>query len=201
MPLEIDQAVEHIQHLDLFEIRGRDNDQRKILRIVGKYFPAKVVSVESVKKYLEKYIFPELEEEPFSIVYFNARVEKKDNFPGISALKSINDAIPVKVRNNLQAVYFVHPGLHSRLFLATFGRFIFTGGLYGKFKYISWLTYLRQHVRRNQIEIPEFVQDHDRHLELRPTIEYCLEIEHPRPRCSLIQSDSAFDVYSMRCIA
>ncbi|KAL3525213.1 hypothetical protein ACH5RR_013585 [Cinchona calisaya] len=183
-------------------IRGRDKHNRKILRIIGKYFPGKVASVESVKQYLIENIFPELKEEAFSIVYFNADVEKSQNFAGISALKSIYDAIPIKVRDNLQAVYFVHPGIQSRLFLATFGRFIFTGGLYGKLKYISRLDYLWVHVKRMEIEIPEFVYDHDQDLEYRPMIDFDsgLEGEHPRARCAL-HLDSPMESYSSRCIS
>lgn len=89
---------------------------------------ATLVGVEGVKKYLEKKVYPELEDEPFSIVYFNAHVDKSQNFPGISALRAIYDSIPIKLRDNLKAVYFVHPGFQSRFFLATFGRFFFSCG-------------------------------------------------------------------------
>lgn len=81
-----------------------------------------------MKKYLEEKIFPELEKHPFAVVYLHTDVEKSDDFVGISALRSIYDAIPTKVRDNLEAMYFVHPGLQARLFLATFGRFLFSGG-------------------------------------------------------------------------
>ena len=86
------------------------------------------MSTEVLNKYLEKKIFANLKDKPFSVVYVNTGVQRNENFPGISTLRSIYDAIPITVRDNLEAVYFVHPGLQSRLFLATFGRFIFTGG-------------------------------------------------------------------------
>lgn len=86
------------------------------------------MSTEVLNKYLEEKIFANLKDKPFSVVYVNTGVQRNENFPGISTLRSIYDAIPINVRDNLEAVYFVHPGLQSRLFLATFGRFIFTGG-------------------------------------------------------------------------
>lgn len=86
------------------------------------------MSVDGVNKYLEDKIFPELEKRSFSVLYVHTDVEKSQNFPGISALRSFHDAIPATVINNLQAVYFLHPGLQSRLFLATFGRFMFSSG-------------------------------------------------------------------------
>lgn len=81
-----------------------------------------------MKKYLEEKIFPQLGEKPFSVVYVHTNVQRSENFPGISTLRSIYEAIPVNVKESLEAVYFVHPGLQSRLFLATFGRLLFTGG-------------------------------------------------------------------------
>ena len=87
-----------------------------------------MLSVEVVRKYLEERVFPRLGKKPFSVVYVHSGVQRSENFPGISALRSIYEAIPANVKENLEAVYFVHPGLQSRLFLATFGRFLFTGG-------------------------------------------------------------------------
>nr|GMD54870.1 ganglioside-induced differentiation-associated protein 2 [Ipomoea batatas] len=139
------------------------------------------MSVDAVTKYLEKNILPELEDQPFSVLYLHAGVEKSENFPGISGLRAIYDSIPIAVRENIEAVYFVHPGLQSRLFLATFGRFIFAGGIHGKIKYVSRVDYLWEHLRRKEVELPEFVYDHDEYLEYRPMIGYGLEgDDHPR---------------------
>ena len=81
-----------------------------------------------LNKYLEEKIFPRLGRKPFAVLYVHTGVQRSENFPGISALRAIYDAIPVNVRDNLQEVYFLHPGLQSRLFLATCGRFLFSGG-------------------------------------------------------------------------
>lgn len=83
--------------------------------------------MDVLKKYLEDEIFPSLGETPFSVVYVNTGVNRGDNFPGILALRSIYEAVPVKIRANLDSIYFLHPGFQSRLFLATFGRLIFPG--------------------------------------------------------------------------
>ena len=91
-------------------------------------FIGRCASVETVKKYLEEKVYPKLEKKPFSVVYVHTGVQRSENFPGISALRSIYDGIPMEVKDNLQTVYFVHPDLQARLFFATFGRFLFTGG-------------------------------------------------------------------------
>ncbi|XP_059623405.1 uncharacterized protein LOC132266530 [Cornus florida] len=189
-----------IDKLQIFKIKGRDKQGRKILRILGKFFPARIVSVDAVKKYLEEKIFPKLEKRAFSVVYVHTDVERCENFPGISALRLIYESIPINVMSNLQAVYFLHPGLQSRLFLATFGRLMFSGGFYGKLKYVSRLDYLWEHVRRNEIEVPDFVYDHDEELEYRPMMDYGLESDHPRVY-GAPAVDSTVPTYSMRCIS
>ncbi|CAK9142797.1 unnamed protein product [Ilex paraguariensis] len=189
-----------IDKLHVFKIQGRDKCGRKILRILGKLFPARVVSVDVLKKYLEEKIFPELEGKPFAVVYVHTDVEKCESFPGISALRSIYDAIPINVRQNLETVYFVHPGLQARIFLATFGRFMLAGGLYGKLRYVRRVDYLWDHIRRNEIQIPDFVYNHDEDLEYRPMMDYNLESDHPRVY-GAPEVDSPVAMYSMRCIS
>ncbi|GMY11142.1 ganglioside-induced differentiation-associated protein 2-like [Fagus crenata] len=191
---------ELIEKLEIFKIKGKDKRGHKLLRIIGKFFPGRSVSVEIVKKYLEEKIYPKLKEKPFSVVYVHTGVQRSENFPGISALRSIYEGIPIEVKENLEAVYFVHPGLQARLFLATFGRFLFSGGLYGKLKYVNRLDLLWEHVRRNEIEIPEFVNDHDEDLEYRPMMDYGLESDHPRVY-GAPAVDSPVSMYSMRCIS
>ncbi|KAK9165019.1 hypothetical protein Scep_000210 [Stephania cephalantha] len=175
-----DQHQKLIDKLQIFKVRGRDKRGHKILLVVGKFLPARIVSAESLNKYLAEKIFPKLGDRPFSVVYVHTNVERTENFPGISGLRAIYDAIPTAIKENLESVYFLHPGLQARLFLATFGRFLFSGGFYGKLKYVTRLEFLWDLVRRNEIEIPEFVYDHDEALEYRPMMDYGLESDHPR---------------------
>ncbi|KAL3845367.1 hypothetical protein ACJIZ3_002770 [Penstemon smallii] len=95
---------ELIKKLEIFKIQGRDKRGNPVLQIIGKHFPGKVVNVEGVKKYLEDEIFPCLGEHRFSVVYVHTGVKRGDNFPGISTLKSIYEAIPLKVKENLEAI-------------------------------------------------------------------------------------------------
>lgn len=188
-----------LEKLQVFKIQGRDKRGRQVLRIIGKYFPARMVSVEVLKSYLEKMIYQKLGERPFSVVYIHTGVQRSENFPGISALRSIYDAIPISIKDNLEAVYFLHPGVQSRLFLATFGRFLFSGGLYSKLKYLNRLEFLWEHVKRKEMEMPEFVYDHDDDLEKRPVMDYGMESDHPRVYTAPV--DPSASMYSMRCIA
>ncbi|KAJ6931304.1 hypothetical protein NC652_014728 [Populus alba x Populus x berolinensis] len=54
-------------------------------------------------------------------------VQRSENLPGISTLRSIYEDIPIKVKNHLESIHFLHPGLQEWLFLATLGHFLFSG--------------------------------------------------------------------------
>ncbi|KAK3224426.1 hypothetical protein Dsin_011451 [Dipteronia sinensis] len=199
-PISDSDQEQLISKLDIFKIHGKDKRGFKILRIVAKNFPGRVLSVQVLKKYLEEKVYPRLARKPFSVLYLHTGVQRSENFLGISALRSVYDSIPVNVKDNLRTVYFLHPGLQARLFLATFGRFFFDGGLYGKLKYVNRVDYLWEHVRRNEVEIPEFVIDHDEDLEYRPMMDYGLESDHPRVYGAPAVDSPALSTYSTRCI-
>ncbi|KAI5668783.1 hypothetical protein M9H77_18636 [Catharanthus roseus] len=199
--LSLSEQEKLIDKLEIFTIKGRDKHGVTILQIIGKFFPARTITVEALNKYLAEKVYPRLAERPFSVVYVHTQVNRAENFPGLSRLRSIYEAIPNKVRDNLETVYFLHPGLQSRLFLAIFGSLLFGGGLYWKVKYVNRLDLLWDKVRRKEIEIPEFVYEHDKELENWPVMDYGLESDHPRGHVSPPMLDSALQVYSMRCIA
>ena len=60
--------------------------------------------------------------------------------------------------------------------------------LYWKLKYINRLEFLWDYIRKGQIEIPDFVYDHDDELEDRPLMDYGVETD-------------PFQVYDMPAIA
>ena len=81
-----------------------------------------------------------------------------------------------------------------------FGVVIGYGRLYGKLRYISRVDYLWEHVRRNEVEMPEFVYDHDDDLEFRPMMDYGQESDHARVYAGAAV-DSSVSSFSMRCIS
>lgn len=70
----------------------------------------------------------ELSEGPFCIVYIHSTVQKEDNSPGVSILRWIYEELPSDFKDRLRVLYFVHPGIRSRLLFATLGRFFLSGG-------------------------------------------------------------------------
>ncbi|CAD5170551.1 unnamed protein product [Musa acuminata subsp. malaccensis] len=206
--MSVDRAERLLE--EAFKIQGRDKKGRKILRIVGKFFPARELmgagqgggGEEALQGFLERRVFPEIGGAPFVVVYMHSLVQRSENFPGVAALRSAYEALPAAVRDGLRAVYFVHPGLQARLFFATFGRFLFSAGLYRKLRYVSRLEFLWEHMRRGEVEVPEFVEDHDEELEHRPLMDYGLvESDHHHRAFDDPAIDSAASMHSLRCIS
>lgn len=93
-----------------------------------KLFTATIVSAERLKRYVYHKICSELPDGRFCIVYMHSTVQKEDNSPGLTILRWIYEEMPSDIKERLQTVYFVHPGLRSRLVIATLGRFFLSGG-------------------------------------------------------------------------
>ncbi|CAA7388561.1 unnamed protein product [Spirodela intermedia] len=164
-----------IEALQAFRVEGSDKAGNRIFRIVGKFFPALVISGERLKRYISHKVLTELAEVPICIVYMHSTVQKADNCPGLSMLRWIYEELPPDCKERIRVVYFLHPGLRSRLALATLGRFFLSEGLYWKIKYISRLQYLWEDIKKGEVDIPEFVKIHDDILEHRPLTDYGIE--------------------------
>ena len=104
---------------------------------------APVVSGERLKKFIIHKLCNELPEGPFCIVYMHSTVQKEDNSPGITILRWIYEELPSDFKDRLQALYFIHPGLRSRLVFATLGRFFLSGGWVLHILYLQFYQVVR----------------------------------------------------------
>uniref|UniRef100_A0A0E0KTV5 CRAL-TRIO domain-containing protein n=1 Tax=Oryza punctata TaxID=4537 RepID=A0A0E0KTV5_ORYPU len=187
-------------------VQGRDKAGRPIVRIVGKNFPARELGggggghVEAaLMGYVRRRVLPAIGDAEFVVVYMHSSVKRGENFPGVGAVRAAYESMPATVRERLHAVYFLHPGLQSRLFFSTLGRFLFSSGLYGKLRYVSRLEYLWAHVRNGELDVPEVVRWHDDELERRPLMDYGIEASE---RCGVFDAasmDSTASLHSLRC--
>ncbi|KAJ9564697.1 hypothetical protein OSB04_000663 [Centaurea solstitialis] len=196
-------SAEHeklIEKLNLFKIKGKDKRGRKILRIIGKYFPARILSVELLKKYLEKKVFSQAGGEAFCGGLHPHGGSEKREFPrdlcppiclrfdsnrrqtesGGCLLRSSRSTIEA-LSGHLRPVY-----LHRRVICEA--------------EVCESIRLSMDQIRRNAVEIPEFVRDHDEDLEYRPMMDYGLESDHPRVY-GAPAVDSPVAMYSMRCIS
>ncbi|KAG8053959.1 hypothetical protein GUJ93_ZPchr0001g29307 [Zizania palustris] len=164
-----------LEDLQVVRVQGTDRAGRRIVRVVGRFFPAPVIGGERLKRYVLHKLRTELPEGPFCILYLHSTVQSDDNNPGMSILRRVYEDLPPEYKGRLEILYFLHPGLRSRLAIATLGRLFLSGGLYWKIKYVSRLEYLWGDIRKVDVEIPDFVMDHDKILEHRPLTDYGIE--------------------------
>ncbi|KAJ3680464.1 hypothetical protein LUZ60_016742 [Juncus effusus] len=182
IPLTQDELL--LDKLEVIKIQGLDKSGRLIVRIVGKFYPAKVLKGEAgedaLKGYIQKKILPELEKKKsFVIVYVHSCVNRGENFPGLAVVRSVSEMVPESVIDKLHAIYFLHPGLQSRLFFATIGRFTLSPWMYEKLRYISRVEFLKAYMAKGEIEMPDFVKEHDGKLEKHPFLDYGFVTTNP----------------------
>ncbi|KAG8071772.1 hypothetical protein GUJ93_ZPchr0006g46231 [Zizania palustris] len=185
-------------------LHGRDKRGRAVVRIVGKYFPARALggrAEEALRRYVSGRVLPEIGEREFVVVYVHSLVDRGENFPGVGAIRATYESLPAAAKERLRAVYFVHPGLQARLFFATFGRFLFSSGLYEKLRYMSRLEYLWEHVSKGEFEVPECARRHDDELERRPLMDYGIEATDRRCMFDAASMDTSTSLHSLRCIS
>ncbi|KAH9608189.1 hypothetical protein KSS87_015774 [Heliosperma pusillum] len=192
-----DEDFSDLETRDFFRLQGSDKSGYPIFRIVGKYFPASIISAERLKKYVFYKIYTQLPEGPFSILYMHTTVQKDENSPGMTILRWIYEDLPADIKDRLQVIYFLHPGLRSRLAFATLGRFFLSANLYWKIKYVSRLQYLWDDVKKGEVEIPEFVKNHDNILENRPLTDYGIEPD-PLHLTEIPSTTNSFGRYTER---
>ncbi|KAL5222809.1 hypothetical protein ABZP36_027522 [Zizania latifolia] len=154
-----------LEDLQVVRVQGTDSAGRRIVRVVGRFFPASVIGGERLKTYVLHKLCTELPEGPFCILYIHSTVQSDDNNPGMSILRGVYEDLPPEYKESLQILYFLHPGLRSRLAIATLGRLFLSGGLYWKIKYVSRLEYLWGDIRKEEVEI----------LEHQPLTDYGIE--------------------------
>jgi hypothetical protein len=112
-----------------------------------------VIDGDRLQAYMLRKLHQELQDGPIVILYFHTCVQSGDNSPGILTLRRIYESLPQPLKLRLEAVYIVHPGIRSRLLLATLGRFFLSEGyvmtsiLFSVFKALG-LGLHQRHVNR-----------------------------------------------------
>ncbi len=87
-----------------------------------------MIDGDRLQAYMLHKLHQELQDGPIVILYFHTCVQSGDNSPGILTLRRIYESLPQPLKLRLEAVYIVHPGIRSRLLLATLGRFFLSEG-------------------------------------------------------------------------
>jgi hypothetical protein len=91
---------------------------------------------------------------PFS-VYAHSDMGSRPT-PSISWLKMMNSLFDVRLGNNLMALYIIHPTFMLKAFLGLSTPFL-AANMRNKIQMIDDLTHLFRVLKRDQVQLPEFV--------------------------------------------
>lgn len=147
--------------LDAFYKAGLDYMGRQIVVYVGKNFPAPKFDLSKAIAYFV-HVMERIVHRDYVIVYFHTD-SVPENQPDSSFFKQLYTMVDNRYRNNLRAIYMVHPTWWFKLSAWWFLTFT-ASELKDKIQYLTGVQYLYDTINPDQIEIPPFVLDHDKEL-------------------------------------
>ncbi|CAL8104989.1 unnamed protein product [Orchesella dallaii] len=161
-PLQDEEDFGDIAQHGILEVVGDDAYGRKIIVVAACKLPSdKSFNHQRFLRYL-LYTLDKYVEQDYSLVYFHHGLNSK-NKPSYTWLIQAYRAFERKYRKNLKALYLVHPTNFIRLALQVFKPFV--SAKFGrKVMYISYLSELNQHIRLDQLCIPNAVHEYDAQL-------------------------------------
>ncbi|GAB6018723.1 hypothetical protein CHUAL_000399 [Chamberlinius hualienensis] len=153
------QDFSDIAKYGIVEVAGDDYSGRKVIVISACKLPSnKTFDHDRFFRYL-MYTLDQYVESDYSLIYFHHGLTSK-NKPSISWLWQAYKTFDRKYKKNLKALFLVHPtnfikvlwGIFKPAISVKFGR---------KVMYVNYLHELKQHLRIDQLYIPQSVLEHD----------------------------------------
>ncbi|XP_018318787.1 rho GTPase-activating protein 1 [Agrilus planipennis] len=151
-----------IARYNIVDVKGDDALGRKVIVVYAcKLPPVKEIDHGRFLRYLtdtlDKYV-----EQDYSLVYFHYGLSSK-NKPPLKWLWQAYKAFDRKYKKNLQALYLVHPTNFLKIIFQLF-KPVISVKFGRKINYINNLKELSEHIRLEQLSIPDQVKEHDRKL-------------------------------------
>ncbi|KAI0228952.1 Macro domain-containing protein [Lamellibrachia satsuma] len=140
---------------------GFDKAGRAVVIFVAHYFQAHLVDQEKALLYFVN-MMDSIVKKKFVVVYLHT-LSTKEQQPPLTFLKDIESLVDSRYRNNLSAIYIIHPTFWSKVLMWYFATFC-VSGMKGKVQYIPGLEYLYSRVPFDQLDLPQFVSDYDQQV-------------------------------------
>nr|QSG73581.1 ganglioside-induced differentiation-associated protein 2 [Alvinella pompejana] len=137
---------------------GFDVYGRPVVVFIGRHFPATKIDLDKFTLYLVQ-LMDNIVNKPYVIVYFHT-LTQSDNHLDAGYLRSLYNLLDSRYKQNLGAVYVVHPTFWSKVmtwFFMTFN----TTDLKSRIHNIPGLEYLFKRIPMDQLDIPDFISDYD----------------------------------------
>lgn len=191
---QVTNAIAYDQNFALLESMGflrnvTRADGRKLIIILGNYFS--YFKMKLMLPSLFNFISAKLEaaaQHSYSILYVHTDCSYAENSPGVVWLWKLYGQLPKQCQDNLEKLYVLHP---NWLFSFAAGALCpwLAPALWKKMEYLSRADFLQQ-VSMNDLELPNFVLEHEQDLAKHPWMDYGLAAdsqETPLPHISTIK--------------
>ncbi|XP_062990407.1 rho GTPase-activating protein 8 isoform X2 [Elgaria multicarinata webbii] len=165
---------------DIIHFVGDDNLGRKVIAFsCCRMPPSYQLNHGRLLEYL-KYTLDQYVENDYTVVYFHYGLNSQ-NKPSLSWLQSAYKEFDRKYKKNLKALYIVHPTNFIKIIWNIFKPLI--SHKFGKkVIYLNYLSDLRDHLKFDQLNIPEEVIRHDENLRMKQKKKLLPPVKLPPPR-------------------
>ncbi|CAI5999622.1 unnamed protein product [Closterium sp. NIES-65] len=110
-----------------------------------------------------------------SILYIHTECESLNDNP-LLAFRDIFQGLPPSLQQRVGAVYILHPSLTLRLGLWLMSPWL-SDSLYSRMVCVSRVEFLWEHIREDQVDLPDFCLVHDGKLEAHPLLDYGFQLD------------------------
>ncbi|XP_053243599.1 rho GTPase-activating protein 8 isoform X2 [Podarcis raffonei] len=165
---------------NILHLVGDDNLGRKVIAFsCCRLPPSHQLNHRRLLEYL-KYALDQYVENDYTVVYFHYGLNSK-NKPSLSWLQSAYKEFDRKYKKNLKALYIVHPTNFIKIIWNIFKPLI--SHKFGKkVIYLNYLSDLRDHLKYDQLKIPQEVIRHDENLRTKQKKKPLTAVKIPPPR-------------------
>ncbi|XP_033004187.1 rho GTPase-activating protein 8 isoform X2 [Lacerta agilis] len=165
---------------NILHLVGDDNLGRKVIAFsCCRLPPSYQLNHRRLLEYL-KYALDQYVENDYTVVYFHYGLNSK-NKPSLNWLQSAYKEFDRKYKKNLKALYIVHPTNFIKIIWNIFKPLI--SHKFGKkVIYLNYLSDLRDHLKYDQLKIPQEVIRHDENLRTKQKKKPLTTVKIPPPR-------------------
>ncbi|XP_047902834.1 rho GTPase-activating protein 8 isoform X9 [Anser cygnoides] len=178
--LNINHPYYDVARHGIIQLAGDDNSGRKVITFsCCRMPPSHQLNHTRLLEYL-KYTLDQYVENDYMVVYFHYGL-KSLNKPSLKWLQTAYKEFDRKYKKNLKALYVVHPTNFIKILWNIFKPLI--SHKFGKkITYLNYLSDLREHLKYDQLNIPQEVIQHDENLRAKQKGKLPPVVKIPPPR-------------------
>ncbi|KFO90037.1 Rho GTPase-activating protein 8, partial [Buceros rhinoceros silvestris] len=178
--LNINHPYYDVARHGIIQLAGDDNSGRKVITFsCCRMPPSHQLNHTRLLEYL-KYTLDQYVENDYTVVYFHYGL-KSLNKPSLKWLQTAYKEFDRKYKKNLKALYVVHPTNFIKILWNIFKPLI--SHKFGKkVTYLNCLSDLREHLKYDQLNIPQEVIRHDENLQRKQKGKLPPVVKVPPPR-------------------